>query len=535
MSSPAGRHPIVVLAILVGLAVLPVIMPVARIIDGMDGTRRASPASDFALLELSTGEALRGTQLLGPYSRFGWRHPGPAYFYLQAPLYWASGASSASLPVAVLIFNWAALVGVVACLRRWVDQPAVPLFALALFLVYGLYLGPGFLYNIWNPAVTILPLGLFLILCAGLACGKTIVLPLVTGLGSFLVQTHVGYLPCVAAGALTSGALWLRLRRRDGDVAASPYLPMILAVATLAALWTMPLVEQMTRDPGNMSLILRFFSGESAGHTWGEALAIVTREIAWPWSYILFGTLPWYAPYQPLEGGRHAVSGAFALGQIGLLAFWSIRLREPSFFRALACVCLACTIVAVLATTRVSGEIRPYVTAWISVVGVIGSLAAIGPVLASRRLAFPIGRDHGALILAVGLAIPVALVGRPLVHDSQFPPARSVSDAVREELIESGVHRPHVTIQTGSPELFYAASAVLLQLHKADVAFSVDRVWLNFFGERWHPSGREDGLLEFHAGRRSGAPSPLVCVPNGASELCVWLIPRPPSPGDFTR
>ena len=205
------------------------------------------------------------------------------------------------------------------------------------------------------------------------------------------------------------------------------------------------------------------------------------------------------------------MGGAFALGQIGMLAFWSVRLREPSFFRALACVCLACTIVAVMATTRVSGEIRPYVTAWISMVGVIGSLAAIAPVLASRGLALPIGRDQGALILAVGLAIPVALVGRPLVQGSQFQPAQSVSDAVRAELLEFGVHRPHVAIQTGSPELFYAASAVLLQLHKADVPFSVDRVWVNFFGERWHPSGREDGLLEFHAGRPSGAP-PRSCA-----------------------
>jgi hypothetical protein len=484
--------------------------------------RSALPASDFALLELSTGEALRGTQLLGPYSRFGWRHPGPAYFYLHAPFYGASGASSSSLPMAVLIFNWAAMLGIVACLRRWVDQPAVSIFALALFLTYGLYLGPGFLYNIWNPAVTILPLGVFLIVCAGMACGRTMVLPIVAGLGSFLVQTHVGYLPCVAGGALTSCALWLRLRRR-GDIATSPRLPMILAAATLAALWTLPLVEQMTRDPGNMSLILQFFSGDSDGHPWGEALAIVTREIAWPWSYVLFGTLPWYAPYPPLEGWRLAAGGAFALSQMGLLTFWSVRLREPSFFRALASVCLVSTLVAVLATTRVSGEIRPYVTAWISMVGVMGSLAAIGPLMMSRRLALPIGRDQGALILAVGLAIAVALVGRPVVLDSQFPPARSVSDAVNAALRKSGVHRPHVTIQTGSPELFYAASAVLLQLHKADVAFSVDQVWLNFFGERWQASGQEDGLLEFHAGRPSGAPPPLVCVPNGASELCVSL------------
>jgi hypothetical protein len=223
------------------------------------------------------------------------------------------------------------------------------------------------------------------------------------------------------------------------------------------------------------------------------------------------------------------VGGAVALGQIGLLAFWSVRLRGPSFFRALACVCLACTLVAVVAATRVSGEIRPYVTAWISMIGVIGSLAAIGPVLAARGRALPIGRDAGALIFAVGLAIPVALVGRPLVRDSQFPTARSVSDVVKAELLASNVHRPHVAIQTGSPELFFAASAVLLQLHKAHVAFTVDDVWLNFFGERWQASGREDGLLEFHVGRPPGAPPPLVCVPNGVSDLCVRLVRRPSS------
>jgi hypothetical protein len=524
MSPPAGKHPVLALAILAGLAVLPTIMPASRIIDGMRG---ASPASDFALLELSTAEALRGAQLLGPYSRFGWRHPGPTYFYLQAPLYAAFGASSASLPVSALVFNWAALLGIVACLRRWVDQVPALVLALALSLFYGSYLGPGFLYNVWNPAVTILPLGLFLILCAGMACGRTVVLPLIAALGSFLVQTHLGYLPCVAAGALTSGVLWLRVRRLQDGAATPARVPMSLAVGTLAALWTLPLLEQLTRDPGNMSLVLRFFGGGTAGPTWGEAMAVVAREIAWPWSYIMFGTLPWYDPYHPLEGWRQAVGGAFALSQIGLLGFWSVRLQEQPFFRALARICLACTIVAVPATTRVSGEIRPYLTVWISMVGVIGSFAAIGPLLASRRLALRIGREPGALILAAGLAIAVALVGRPFVRESQYQPARSVGDAVKAELLESGVHRPHIEIQTRSPELFYAASAVLLQMHKAGVAFSVDRPWWNFFGERWRPSGREDGLLDFRVGRPPGAPLAFVCAPNGASDLCVSIVHRP--------
>jgi hypothetical protein len=125
----------------------------------------------------------------------------------------------------------------------------------------------------------------------------------------------------------------------------------------------------------------------------------------------------------------------------------------------------------------------------------------------------------------------VALVGRPLVRDSQFQAAKSISDAVRAELLESGVHRPHVEIQTRSPELFYAASAVLLQIHKAGVVFSVDRPWWNFFGERWRPSGREDGLLDFRAGQPSGGPPAFMCAPNGASELCASIVPRPSLPG----
>src|SRR5205807_1160723 len=39
---------------------------------------------DNPLLELATQDALHGHQLLGPYSRFGWHHPGPAYFYWLA-------------------------------------------------------------------------------------------------------------------------------------------------------------------------------------------------------------------------------------------------------------------------------------------------------------------------------------------------------------------------------------------------------------------------------------------------------------------
>src|SRR6185436_4168126 len=80
---------------------------------------RFREVSDGAILEISTIEALKGRQLLGPYSRFGWNHPGPLYFYLQAPWYLASGSHTAGMQAGALAINLVAI-GVVAlvCARR---------------------------------------------------------------------------------------------------------------------------------------------------------------------------------------------------------------------------------------------------------------------------------------------------------------------------------------------------------------------------------------------------------------------------------
>ena len=80
---------------------------------------RFREVSDGAILEISTIEALEGRQLLGPYSRFGWNHPGPLYFYLQGPWYFASGLHTAGMQAGALAINLVAI-GVIAfvCVRR---------------------------------------------------------------------------------------------------------------------------------------------------------------------------------------------------------------------------------------------------------------------------------------------------------------------------------------------------------------------------------------------------------------------------------
>src|SRR4051794_6892165 len=50
------------------------------------------PNVDIAVFELGVRNTLHHGAFVGPYSRFGWNHPGPFIFYLVAPIYWLLGS-----------------------------------------------------------------------------------------------------------------------------------------------------------------------------------------------------------------------------------------------------------------------------------------------------------------------------------------------------------------------------------------------------------------------------------------------------------
>ena len=63
-------------------------------------------ASDISIIELHVRDVFtRHTPLVGPYSRFGWNHPGPALYYVLAIPYWLSGRSSSGLALGALAVN----------------------------------------------------------------------------------------------------------------------------------------------------------------------------------------------------------------------------------------------------------------------------------------------------------------------------------------------------------------------------------------------------------------------------------------------
>src|SRR4051794_22298936 len=98
----------VVVAALVGIVLI-----------GLVGLRPYVPLGDDALIEMGVRRLLQGNPPeIGPYSRFGWYHPGPAIYYLLWPGYLLTGSASWSLPLSSFVINGGCLIGVLAGVRR---------------------------------------------------------------------------------------------------------------------------------------------------------------------------------------------------------------------------------------------------------------------------------------------------------------------------------------------------------------------------------------------------------------------------------
>src|ERR671936_428606 len=197
MRVSAGRLAVVC----VGLAILTIAIAALG--------HRAPPfreISDGAVLEIYTLEALKGRLLVGPYSRFGWHHPGPLYFYLEAPWYWLSGRHTAGMQAGAMALNIAAVAAIARTAAASAGTPAV--FAFAAGVAWYIWRTGELIVSPWNPHVVVLPMLAFIVLAAAFAAtGRLTLLFWLVLIGSFLVQTHVAMAPPVVVLLLVAAVV----------------------------------------------------------------------------------------------------------------------------------------------------------------------------------------------------------------------------------------------------------------------------------------------------------------------------------------
>lgn len=442
---------------------------------------------DQALLALDTFDVLHLEQSVGPYSRMGWAHPGPAWFVLLAPLYWAFGSTGEALIASSMFVHglFAALVVMAAGTgRRW-QRPL----AAAVVLLYVLRMPAIEFVNVWNPFALLLPVALLLLL-AGRACAGSV--PAFAGtlvVASFVLQTHVGTAPLVGlVGLTTVVALALRWRRSGLDLTPRVRLRAGLAAAVAVLMWVPPLWQQLTAPAGrgNLGLLadyLRYGGGEEGSHTWREAFSAVGRLLGSP----VYGwhTLPEVMDTTLLTPAVVAAVLGQLLGAAGVAVVgWRRGAALPAW---LGTVAVVGTVAALISARAVTGPMHNYLVLWITVLPAVLLFAGLS-LLADLlpRLSAPLRGRVTALAAAVAVVLSVG-VGASL-HESastqmyDHPGATDATAMVLGALPEPEGEDARVLLDIREAAAWSTATAVALRLEQEGYRVTVSEKWVYGFG-----------------------------------------------------
>ncbi len=458
------------------------------------------PVGDAAVIELYTLLATHGQILVGPYSRFIWHHPGPLYFLTAAPFYIASGSQTPGIHAAAVAINVASVAGIVwvACRLGSATLAVALAGALTLYVARAREL----LVSIWNPHVATLPAMALLLVCAAVASGDVALLPLAALLATFVAQTHVGFVPfavvmsaVAVAGAIASS----RSAGRGGRVRLPRSVNVTLWVS--AALWLLPVSEELTRSPGNLTRLWQFFVLDRRG---GQPFGLSFR--AWADSLAA-----WSAPEFHVAWGARFVPSvaiwpvAWCLVQVvgaAAVSVWAARTGRR-FLAVTAGLLAGASGVALWSVTHIEGEIVDHEVFWLSALGVLTAAvmcAGVADAVSSRagiRPRFPRGVVAAACSVPIALAIVFGI--RDLAPDS-FPfdrrvedtRARALGDGAAAYLRDNGVRKPLLRMDFRT---WAMTAGVALQLQRAGRPFAVESGAVPIFSDAFAATGDEDAEI----------------------------------------
>lgn len=507
------------------------------------------PDGDFAVDEIALMRSTHFAQLIGNYSRFGWSHLGPAWFYALDVVYAPLGQHSWSFFVAALALH--ALAAGLIVIAAWrIRGPFLAAVAALLLLWFVFKVGLPVFRTAWPPYEIILPIVLFLLLAAYGAAGSTLAVVGALLVGSYEAQLHVGTVPtiAIALGAMTLvrlvGHRWSARAPLLSDIRGRPLLVVLLAVGlvTLVAMWVPVAVDELTGRPGNLSKLANFFFfAHFPHHHLREGIAALGRHLAvFPFGHPPPGSDYDYSALTPKR--LLAVAGFLALS--GALAAAGFALRDR-FAQSLGIILFVVTIGLVWSISRAIGELYSYFLLWTTtlplllIVGWAALLITMAPStwlprsFASMRARALAAGVAGVLVLLAAIQTVAFLQFRSPVMD--FAPGTRTAATLVEASLSTQPRDPLLVTIVGL-DAWPEAAGVSLQLIKQGWPVSVRPEYLFMFGDQMRASGRErvelvlvpeSGLAQFD---KQGPGIRFVgAVPTCATGCTVYLFMRTPA------
>ena len=477
-----------------GATLLPLVVAAVRAV-----ARDWVPVGDAATIGIRARDVLGGGELplLGPSTTSSWtsgvyhNHPGPLFYdALAAPAALFPGPAG-QIVGTILIEAFAVLGIFVLARRRGGDSLAI--LALAMTAVLCWSMGSAVLVEPWPPNTLLLPFVCFVLLAWSVAVGDVACLPWLAGVGSFIIQTNLGYgvlVPLVAAYALVE----LVRRGRRGELRSFRRTGWV-TVAVVVVLWAQPLFEQVAGEgEGNMSRIIRGLGEGPMTLNWRSSLQAVAEVVALP---------PWWARPSFAEDFRFGLTGnplpglGLALLSLGLVAglvvwCWRLARRHGDAVSAAglmaALVLLVASVITANQTPTTGQGTVAYQLRWLWPVAMFVwlAVAGFGLRLAAERGGAP--RRLPVALAAVTMVVAILNLSwtnqGTTAPEATMPVARDVVHAINRAdlngpvLMESdeGIWDPY-------------SEAVLFELQRQGVEFVIhDQVGYRMLGEdrRWN-------------------------------------------------
>ncbi len=337
------------LVVAVSIVVLPIVLAAVHVLQ-----TRYFPASDVAIIQLDLAHAQRGIPLTGVYSRFGFRHPGPALYAWLAP-FWHTFAGE-GLVVGAAAWNALNAAAIVLLFAR---RGGRWLLLCGTVVLWSLELGVlSDLVSPWNPWMVLLPTCLLLLVTWETLAGSAYFCAAVVGVASVVVQFHIGLAPLGAVACVAATVRAALAPRKAGERGGSRWRPLMYAGVVAALLWAAPLLEQLAGNPGNFTKIADAMSHPSEPIA-GPAVGLdATRQaLAWP--------PPWFDTPESNFAGQPVAPSVWRIVPFGVglvVALWCA--ARDRVGRIPLAVGVGAVIVGWAACSRITGPALFYVIRW---------------------------------------------------------------------------------------------------------------------------------------------------------------------------
>lgn len=485
-------------------------------------TPQAVPFGDVAVIEMMTKAVTSVPVFVGPYSQYGWNHPGPMPFYLMAPLYALSGYKTVGMALSAAAINIAMLFAIWRMLARHLSQAA----ALAVVAPAAVFVwrAGDLVASPWNAHMIVLPLVAAITACALASLRDGAALAVGAAAMSLATQASVSVVPCAAACVLA--ALALGSIANPHALSRASWSKALLAASTLVAfLWWPPAMEQIRGQPGNLSKIAHFFASVSGeGPRLPVATAIWADAVTAPFRSGL--ELPWGERYVPRGTGLvilGAVLLVFATAAVSALH----RQTEQRGLARVSAFAVLSALTALWSTTRIVGEVGGYQVFWMAGVGtlLLGCVVAAGVVRLVRN---DLSRRLTCIALGVVATVAVAdatvaALGRSrqyaLDQVRHNVARRAVAIQTAQYLRAVGAKRARFNLR---PATWLQGAGVILHAYREGVDVRMEDAWIPVFGRAFRSDGSESMVLEI------GASCPPGAVVAGQGDgLCVHRMAPP--------